>query len=207
MRKEQKGKIINWNDKKGFGFIAPNNGGDQVFVHVNAFSEKEFRPVNGDEVAYSATKDDQGRMQASKAKFTGEKQANYSGKPASLFVLLFATLFFVALAFSVWQTGLPLLIPIAYAVMSVITFIAYSADKTAAQAGRQRTSETKLHLFALIGGWPGALFAQQFLRHKSRKRAFRVVLWITVIVNFSAIAWLHTAVGRSILQRVIELVT
>jgi uncharacterized membrane protein YsdA (DUF1294 family) len=36
---------------------------------------------------------------------------------------------------------------------------------------------------ALAGGWPGALLAQQVLRHKSTKREFRQVFWATVLLN------------------------
>ncbi|MGD9578618.1 MAG: DUF1294 domain-containing protein, partial [Syntrophorhabdus sp.] len=34
-------------------------------------------------------------------------------------------------------------------------------DKSAARNERWRTQESRLHLFALIGGWPGALVAQK----------------------------------------------
>ncbi|MFS8979820.1 DUF1294 domain-containing protein [Cupriavidus necator] len=43
-----------------------------------------------------------------------------------------------------------------------------------------------MHLFALCGGWPGALAAQHLLRHKYRKRAFQVKFWGTVAVNVVA---------------------
>jgi uncharacterized membrane protein YsdA (DUF1294 family)/cold shock CspA family protein len=202
-----KGKITTWNDDKGFGFITPNNGGDRVFIHVKACSERNLRPVAGDVVVYSITKDNQGRMQAVNAKFSGDKGPSYSSKRPSLPALTIASLFFVAIAFSVRETGMPQLVLVAYAVISAITFIAYAIDKSAAQAGRWRTSEATLHLLALAGGWPGALLAQQTLRHKSKKRSFRAVLWITVLLNCAAFAWLHTSEGRSYLQQLMELVT
>jgi uncharacterized membrane protein YsdA (DUF1294 family) len=63
-------------------------------------------------------------------------------------------------------------------------------DKSAAQHKQWRIQESKLHLFALLGGWPGALIAQDQLRHKSVKVPFRVVFWITVALNLIALAWL-----------------
>lgn len=74
-----------------------------------------------------------------------------------------------------------------YGGMSLVTFIVYAMDKAAARAGRWRTSEATLHLFALAGGWPGALMAQRWLRHKSSKRQFRVVFWATVWLNLAGL--------------------
>ena len=45
-------------------------------------------------------------------------------------------------------------------------------------------------LLALIGGWPGALVAQQVFRHKSRKVVFQFALWTTVALNCGALIWL-----------------
>jgi len=72
-----------------------------------------------------------------------------------------------------------------YAGISVITFIVYAVDKSRAKRGVWRIKESTLHLFALFGGWPGAALAQQILRHKSHKKKFRVVFWLTVTVNIT----------------------
>ena len=73
---------------------------------------------------------------------------------------------------------------------SVVTFIVYRIDKAAAKKGRWRIPEATLHLLALIGGWPGALTAQQLLRHKTRKQPFLFIFWITVILNILTFGWL-----------------
>ena len=57
-----------------------------------------------------------------------------------------------------------------------------------AQTGRWRTRESRLHLLSLAGGWPGAWYAQQWLRHKSSKRAFRRVYGATVVLHCAALA-------------------
>jgi uncharacterized membrane protein YsdA (DUF1294 family) len=85
---------------------------------------------------------------------------------------------------------LPVAVPIAYAVMSLITFAVYALDKRAAQQGAWRTPENTLHTLALLGGWPGAMLAQEFLRHKSQKASFRQVFWITVLLNGAVLAGL-----------------
>jgi uncharacterized membrane protein YsdA (DUF1294 family) len=72
---------------------------------------------------------------------------------------------------------------------SVVAFFAYWVDKAAARRDRWRTPEGTLHLYALFGGWPGALLAQRVLRHKSSKVKFQRVYWATVIINCLALAW------------------
>ncbi len=90
----------------------------------------------------------------------------------------------------------PIWIAAIYAAMSVITFIAYAMDKSAAARRSWRTPERTLHLLALAGGWPGALCAQQLLRHKSSKAAFRSVFWVTVFVNVLGFVLLCTPLVR-----------
>jgi uncharacterized membrane protein YsdA (DUF1294 family)/cold shock CspA family protein len=200
MRKK-KGKIASWNDDKGFGFITPLNGGDRVFIHIKAFRNRGRPPEQGEIVSYSIDKDGQGRTRAVNARLAGDKlskKSKYcSGSPEKSIALLF----FSAIGVSVHQTNLPLLVFGAYLLMSTITFIAYAIDKSAAQAGRWRTSEATLHLLGLMGGWPGALLAQQILRHKSKKTPFKFIVWITVILNCAGFAWLHSADGRAVLER------
>jgi uncharacterized membrane protein YsdA (DUF1294 family) len=75
-----------------------------------------------------------------------------------------------------------------YLLMSILAFIAYAVDKSAAKHNRWRTQESTLHLLGVLGGWPGALLAQRWLRHKSKKTAFLVVFWLTVLINCAALA-------------------
>ncbi len=58
-----------------------------------------------------------------------------------------------------------------------------------------------MHILSLAGGWPGALMAQNILRHKSSKDSFRYVFAITVVVNLAGLFWLHTPDGRVLLQQ------
>lgn len=85
---------------------------------------------------------------------------------------------------------LPAWFPFLYAVASAVTFLAYGMDKHAAKKGAWRIRERTLHLLALAGGWPGALLAQQLLRHKSAKAQFRRVFWVTVVLNVAACGYL-----------------
>lgn len=76
-------------------------------------------------------------------------------------------------------------LPLIYLLLSVLCFFAYAADKSAARRGQRRTPESRLLLLGFLGGWPGALLAQQFLRHKTRKQPFLLLFWCTVAANLS----------------------
>jgi uncharacterized membrane protein YsdA (DUF1294 family) len=84
-----------------------------------------------------------------------------------------------------------------YGVASLVTYVVYAIDKNAARKGAWRIPEAQLHLLALIGGWPGAMAAQQIVRHKSKKPSFRFVFWITVFLNGAGTVWLLSPEGIS----------
>ena len=62
------GRLTQWNDERGFGFIEPVQGGDKVFVHISAFARSDRgpdgRPQLGDRVSFEVATDAQGRKQA-----------------------------------------------------------------------------------------------------------------------------------------------
>lgn len=74
--------------------------------------------------------------------------------------------------------------------LNLLTFAVYYLDKKAAIRGAQRTPEITLHVLSILGGWPGAFLAQRIFRHKTGKRSFLFVFWLTVIMNISVAAWL-----------------
>ena len=51
--KRLKGTIKYWNGRKGFGFIDPEAGDQQIFVHIKAFTVRKGKPVIGQEVTYT----------------------------------------------------------------------------------------------------------------------------------------------------------
>ncbi len=106
--------------------------------------------------------------------------------PASIrWGVLFAFVAGFALTFVV--LGLPWWLPALYGALSVVAFAVYGLDKRAARRGAPRVSEQNLLTLGLLGGWPGALVAQQVFRHKTRKRSFRRAFWATVAVNIAAL--------------------
>ncbi len=184
------GKVKNWKDDQGFGFVTPNGGGQKAFVHIKAFSNSSYRPAEGDIITYELATDERGRFFAKNIRFAvGAATSNTSNKSSSLgtsFAIIFGLLF----ALSALLGRLPLEIVGLYLASSIFTFLAYAIDKSAAQNDRWRTKESTLHLFGLVGGWPGALLAQKTLRHKSKKQEFQTVFWVTVIANCFTLGWL-----------------
>jgi cold shock CspA family protein len=47
-----KGKIIKWNPERGFGFIKPHSGTEEIFVHISDLKNRSYHPRVGDKVFY-----------------------------------------------------------------------------------------------------------------------------------------------------------
>lgn len=199
----QKGKIATWNDDKGFGFIEPFDGSSRVFIHIKALGNRNRRLEQGDVVTYSVTKDSQGRTRASNATLAGLKLIKKKPRKTSASAILFALIFFGGVSASVATGNLVPQVLFWYLGASLVTYFIYARDKSSAQKGGWRTSEKTLFLFGLAGGWPGALVAQQTLRHKSKKTSFRVTFAATVIFNCVGLFWLYTADGQEFLKQVL----
>ncbi len=101
--------------------------------------------------------------------------------------MLFAGIFFAAMLVAVLMGALSPLVLAIYSAASVVTYVIYAFDKTAAQRGQWRTKERTLHLFGIVGGWPGALIAQRVFRHKSNKQPFQTVFRTTIVLNCGAL--------------------
>ena len=206
----QQGRITGWKDEQGFGFIAPDGGGAPVFVHIKSFTDRRRRPEGGERVSYVPGRNAQGKWRAQDVAFIGEsrsghpqparrRRAGMSSRPQSTVrgqvAVGLAAAFFCVLMAVAWIGRMPWALFGLYAAASLVTFMVYGFDKSAAVHDRWRTSEGRLHLLALLGGWPGALLAQGLLRHKSSKASFQLVFWITVGINCGLLAWLLSPAG------------
>ena len=106
-------------------------------------------------------------------------------------LLLFAVLYGAATL--LW--GLPLQVGAAYLALSLGCFVAYAIDKAAARKGNWRTPESTLLLIGLAGGWPGAVLAQQWLRHKTAKASFQRKFYLSVVLNLGLFLYLARQLG------------
>jgi uncharacterized membrane protein YsdA (DUF1294 family)/cold shock CspA family protein len=178
------GRLTEWNDERGFGFVTPLEGGSTAFVHISAFPRRLRRPRLNDLLIYSIEYDERGRPRASDISFLrqGQSKLEVSGG-RRLVPVIIVSVFSVVLSAAVLLGSIPLPVLGLYAFMSVLLYFMYAADKSAAISGKWRTSEATLHLVALLGGWPGGLIARHRLRHKTIKQPFRFVFWCTVVLN------------------------
>jgi len=211
----EKGKIIQWNDSKGFGFILPENSNKHIFVHIKSFTDRRIRPSLKEEVTYTVSKKKDGKYSAidvARASDTPQniqkknqkkkknlslksistKHSNYKidSKPThsiNIFYIIFILSFLSFLLFSFTEGKLPFFIIIIYGVMSIVTYFMYSIDKSKAINDEYRIPELTLYFLSLIGGWMGAMLAQQRFRHKTKKSSFQMIFWITVLLNVSVL--------------------
>jgi cold shock CspA family protein len=58
------GTLSKWNDERGFGFITPTQGGQDIFVHVSAFPKDGTRPTIGEKLSFEVEADSQGKKRA-----------------------------------------------------------------------------------------------------------------------------------------------
>lgn len=167
-----------------------------MFVHINAFSSRQRKPDLNDIVTYQLNTDAKGRVFADDVGFVEKRVSKRATSGYDNFLLTLAVSFLVFLFVAVLFRILPSFVFGLSLVLSIVTFGVYAKDKSAARKGEWRTEENTLHLFALFGGWPGALVAQKFLRHKSKKLSFQINFWLTVVLNGAALGWLSTPSGN-----------
>ncbi|MFC6669452.1 cold shock domain-containing protein [Marinobacterium aestuariivivens] len=71
-----KGKVCQWKDDKGFGFIQPNDGSERLFFHISSVKTGARRPQVGDVALYDAMRDSHNRLKARRVVIEGVAMAS-----------------------------------------------------------------------------------------------------------------------------------
>ena len=80
----EKGKLARWFDDKGFGFIKPENGQRDIFIHISALKNMSRHPIVGDVIYYQVSVDTNGKNRAVNAKIEGVLSVNENPSSWSL---------------------------------------------------------------------------------------------------------------------------
>ena len=69
------GKVKMFNEEKGFGFIIPDEGGKDVFMHFSRFADKSLKKMEkGERVSYELGEAQDGRTEAKQIKYLEESE-------------------------------------------------------------------------------------------------------------------------------------
>ncbi len=137
-----KGKISQWHDDKGFGFIISDDGAKKVFFHISSVKTNSRRPQVGESVVYEVILDDKQRLQAKAVMIEGlvgqatqqrksqHNQAPRHRKNALDFLLLLIMLSCLGkISWDFFQLRLFNAAMAPYAITAVFTFLALSRPK------------------------------------------------------------------------------
>ena len=118
-------------------------------MHIRAYRKHAERPALEDNVSYALSTDKRGRPCAVKVKKAGEKRPakNYSG------YILIALSFLLVVGVSVLAAGMPVEVSYLYLVASMITFLIYSKDTSAARGRLLLSRRFVISRRRQISGW------------------------------------------------------
>jgi uncharacterized membrane protein YsdA (DUF1294 family)/cold shock CspA family protein len=217
---KKQGIVVKWDSDKAFGFIRSPDTHADIFFHRRDYSENRS-PVEGlavtfQEIHVGGKGPRALSVEPTPNAFVAQKPMPAAEDAASMLLpraarvprgpplhvkrredrLYWSALGLMGFWLLLWLIGIatgrfPWVILTAVALLNLATFYVYWRDKEAAVQGGWRASENQLHGLALLGGWPGAWFAQQILRHKSSNKPFRLLYWATVAINLIGLmGWL-----------------
>ena len=195
----QKGILVLWNDDKGFGFVKPDSGEKDFFVHISAIKNyqkgQSRRPTQGDVIQFDEVQSSSRQRRITSATIEALDIAGEQPVASSLpsigrlhaFLIKLVAFLPVMLSFHVmWRYSNPIPL-LAYVFMTPLTIYYYAEDKRRALAHQWRISNFYLHCFEILGGWPGALLAQNEYRHKLKRGVYQYGFWAIVAIH--AMAW------------------
>ena len=101
------GRITDWKDDRGFGFIAPNGGGTKVFLHISAFGRGQQRPGGGELVTYELVQDEKKGIRAQNVLFVDVRPTSRREERRPFRFPLFLVLLVGGIGVYAWQHFVP----------------------------------------------------------------------------------------------------
>lgn len=110
------GRLKTWNEEKGFGFIKPLNGGQDVFVHISSYPRRGGKPVVGEALSFEVSLNTDQKKKAVNVQRPGHthgisassRRANSSRRSGGSFLGAVASIAFMGvLIFIAYQTLTP----------------------------------------------------------------------------------------------------
>lgn len=199
---ELNGVLVTWNDGRGFGFIRPDGGGADVFVHIAAFGRGAERPKDRDRVAFVIGPGRGGRQMAARARLISPAGSGVAVwikrlrlRRRERRIALAAGLGLLMLwAVLLGEAPPELLGP--YLGMGLVAMALYRADKGFARNNSWRVSEATLHATDLIFGIIGGLLAQGLYGHKTAKPGFVAITGVIVVGHVALLLAVGSGVPR-----------
>ena len=102
------GKIKHWNRQKAYGFITPESGEDDVFIHIRAFQNNSHKPAIGQQVTFEMSTDKRGRPCAANVTLQGEKPVASAQTNQKKFYLIGAIIILAVVAILALAGVLPI---------------------------------------------------------------------------------------------------
>ncbi|GEM_PF-214074 len=102
---EFKGKLVRWDDERGFGFIRLLPSRKEIFIHITALAGMPRRPVAGDTIYFQLESGDDGKTRAKSARIEGLAKTHHkqTRKNSSDYVFIFIfVLVFLTLVAVLW---------------------------------------------------------------------------------------------------------
>lgn len=184
------GHITSWDEEQGTGHIKMTNGLELILVHKHEFRNHQTPPQLNQEVSFILSKDNTGKFIAQNVLRYEDKLPSTSNIRVALIFSITALFLFSVMIFTKLPAEKAAIILVNYFLISTVTFKAYKIDRTFLLEHIGSLPESTLHFLSLLGGWPGAMLAQEILQHKIHDRGFKTLFWLTIFINIGLLAYL-----------------
>lgn len=187
---KKNGKIVFWNEEKGFGFVLPDSDKNQIFIHISDFKNKARRPKLNDTVRYIVSTDKQGRACGKSVLLTGEQETKKNGGKNSIFTYIIVVPLILFAGGTLYTDRMPVALLFLYFTLSLTIFSVYAIGQSILLTKEQRIQKNgqKISLFTYIVILPFVLFAGWSFYTGSMPMVLVLLYFLLSLITFTAYA-------------------